>query len=98
MENIHNITENVERLLRTGETMRNKTDKELIFAYWQKYDGLKSTINKKIVKTITNPVSIVRVKRSLVAENPAYGPTQPELIRRKRQIERKMRRHFSPTS
>ena len=85
---------NVKNLLKTN-SMKNSTTKEFIFAYWKKYDGLKSRIDIRVLKKLTDPESISRSRRKAGENNPRLLPTSLRLIRSRRLKEREMKKHYS---
>lgn len=90
--NLDRIDQNVTNLLHNTET-RNTTNKEFIFKYWQKYDGLKTRVNLPIFRKLTDPESISRSRRKIVETNPHLEPNQ-SVLTAKRTKERKMRKHY----
>lgn len=94
MNNPAHIDGNVRRLLGQNTTNRNKTNREFILAYWQTFDGLKNTINRKVMKSITDPESISRSRRKAVEKNPSLAPTDKTFVNHKTQKEREMRKHY----
>lgn len=94
MVELHKIDSNVKILISTGD-MVNSTNKEFIFSYWKKYDGLKSKINLPTFRRLTDPESISRSKRKLVESNPIkYRPTSVKVLQGKRKRERTLRKHY----
>ncbi len=85
---------NVQTLLKTN-SMKNSTTKEFIFAYWKKFDGLKSRIDVRVLRKLTDPESISRSRRKAVEKHPRLLPTSLKLIRSRRLKEREMKRHYS---
>ena len=90
--NLVRIDQNVTSLLHNTST-RNTTNKEFIFKYWQKYDGLKTRVNLPIFRKLTDPESISRSRRKVVETNPHLEPN-PNVLTAKRTKERKMRKHY----
>lgn len=91
MQDILNINQNVQTFLQ-NESARNLTNKEFIYAYWKKYDGLKSKINLPTFRRLTDPESIARCRRKVVEKHPLLSPTSVSLVRAKKSKERIMRR------
>lgn len=91
---ISSIDRNVKHLLRQNETNKNKTNREFILTYWQTFDGLSNTINRKIMKSISDPETISRSRRKAVESHPTLAPTDKIFVNRKAQKEREMRRHY----
>lgn len=85
---------NVQTLLKTN-SMKNSTTKEFIFAYWKKFDGLKSRIDVRVLRKLTDPESISRSRRKAVEKHPRLLPTSLKLIKSRRLKEREMKRHYS---
>jgi len=63
---MNSITQNVREMLTTN-TNRKLSSKEFIYAYWKKYDGLKSTFNLSTFRRLTNSETIARSRRNILA-------------------------------
>ena len=76
----------VRYLLSNIKFLRNKPNKDFVFAYWVFCDGLiwNKPMTQEGARRLTDPETIRRAKQKLVEKNPeAYGPNNEEYIEEK---------------
>ena len=82
LSNLKSVEGKVAWLLESNGILRNYSNQEFIFSYWEYFCGLK--IPEYIRKTLVEPETIRRVKQKLVERDPKqYGPFDREILNEK---------------
>ena len=86
LEQMEKAEDKVRYLLSNIKFLRNKPNKDFVFAYWVFCDGLiwNKSMTQEVARRLTDPETIRRAKQKLVEKNPeAYGPNNEEYIEEK---------------
>ena len=79
LSNLKSVEGKVAWLLENIGILRNCSNQEFIFSYWEYFCGLK--IPEYIRKTLVEPETIRRVKQKLVERDPKqYGPLNKRIL------------------
>ena len=86
LEQMEKAEDKVRYMLSNIKFLRNKPNKDFVFAYWVFCDGLiwNKLLTQEGARRLTDPETIRRAKQKLVEKNPeAYGPNNEEYIEEK---------------